>query len=197
MKKSISFFLFVFSFFTLISECAAASNARTLKVTLFTVGTFSKAKKFAENYGLKILAENDEWGKTDLVAYNEKTGEGVSYSYKYLKSAKRIVEFCYYNIGNKSESEIRFYEDEGTLMLKNIDKFMTLSSDTHWMPINMYQKFTDILAIQREVVKADLTSSYGIEFFDKINPNQPIVRMEKTEKGYNLFLEKHTTSTEK
>lgn len=197
MKKSISFFLFVFSFFTLISVNASEKNQRSLKVSLFSVGTFSKAKKFSLNYGLKILSENSEWGKSELVAYNPKTGEGVSYFFKYVKSANRIVEFCYYNVGNKSESEIRFYEDEVTIMLKNSYDTVKYTSSSYWMPANLYQSYTDLLVIQREVMKEDMAKKYGMKFFDEINPNQTVLRKEKTANGCNLFIERHAISTEK
>ncbi len=104
-KQFLQFTIFIFLFVAPFSPCfASQKNTRTIKPSLDAVGTFRRAKAIAENYELKILCEVKDWGKTDFVAFNKKSGEGVAYFYKYIKSAQRIVEFCYYNLAGECES---------------------------------------------------------------------------------------------
>lgn len=173
---SISLFLLFFS----VLPCAAAhKDKRTIKPSLDAVGTFHRAYTVAENYDLKVFVENKEWGKTDFVAYNKKSGEGVAYFYKYIKSAERIVEFCYYNLAGESESEIRIYENDDLLALKNSFPVVDFTSSTHYMPFDLYRLYTEHLVMQREIIKTDYTKKYGIKFVEEMNPEQPQVRVDK------------------
>jgi hypothetical protein len=169
---------------------AAQKDRRTIKPSLDAVGTFKRAKAVAENYNLKIFVENKEWGKTDLVAYNKKSGEGVVYFYKYIKSAQRIIEFCYYNLAGAAESEIRIYDDDDLLLLKNTFDVVDFSSGTHYMTFDLYKIYTEHLVMQREIIKAEYKKKYGMSFFEEMNPNQPKTRADEYGRIFLISTEK-------
>lgn len=188
MKRKLHLF-FGFLFLAVAARApgfAVDAPERAVKPSLDAVGTFRRAAALAESYGLEVLVEDGDWGRTDFVAYDRKSGYGVAYFYKYIKSAQRIVEFCYYNLDGEAESEIRIYEGDGLLSLRNSFELADFSSGTHYMPFDLYRKYTRHLVAQREIIKAEYAEKYGITFFEVINPAQPRVRRDA---GARIFVE--------
>ena len=195
MKKKFLFTILLV-LFAIFSIFPAKKMSRSIKPDLSAVLTFKKAKATAENYGLQVYKEQNEWGKVEFVAYNKANGEGVVYTYQFLKSAKRMIEFMYYNLGGKCESEINFIEESNTIVLRNFSEIVDFSTANDSASMLTHQNYTKLMAVQREIIKAGYADSFGMEFHDKINPKQPKVSVKKKDDCFYFEIEA-ATSTEK